>query len=76
MATIARFDPFRELAVLQDRVNRLFGDAYGRGEEGAFSNWVPAVDIFERPKARMPGTAHAGELRLSRRASRMRACGR
>ena len=26
---ITRFDPFRDLAVLQDRMNRLFGDAYG-----------------------------------------------
>jgi len=47
---IARFDPFRDLAVLQDRVNRLFGDAYGTREEGVFSNWVPAVDIFENDK--------------------------
>ena len=50
MATIARFDPFRDLAVLQDRVNRLFGDAYGAREEGVLSNWVPAVDIFENEK--------------------------
>jgi HSP20 family protein len=51
MATIARFDPFRDLAVLHDRVNRLFGDAYnGAREEGVLSNWVPAVDIFENEK--------------------------
>jgi len=50
MATIARFDPFRDLSVLQDRVNRLFGDAYGAREEGVLSNWVPAVDIFENEK--------------------------
>ena len=25
--TIVRFDPFRELAALQDRMNRVFGDA-------------------------------------------------
>jgi len=31
-------------------VNRLFGDAYGTREEGVFSNWVPAVDIFENDK--------------------------
>ena len=47
---IARFDPFRDLAVLQDRVNRLLGDAYGAREEGVLSNWVPAVDIFENEK--------------------------
>jgi HSP20 family protein len=50
MATIARFDPFRDLAVLHDRVNRIFDDAYGAREEGALSNWVPAVDIFENDK--------------------------
>jgi HSP20 family protein len=48
--TIARFDPVRDLAVLQDRVNRLFGDAYGAREEGVLSGWVPAVDIFENEK--------------------------
>jgi HSP20 family protein len=47
---IARFDPFRDLAVLQDRVNRLLGDAYGAREEGVLSSWVPAVDIFENEK--------------------------
>ena len=50
MATITRSDPFRDLSVLQDRVNRLFGDAYGAREEGVLSNWVPAVDIFETEK--------------------------
>jgi hypothetical protein len=25
---IVRFDPFREMASLQDRVNRMFADAY------------------------------------------------
>src|ERR1700749_3091445 len=46
---ITRFDPFRDLVQLQDRVNRLFQEsATGRGEE-AFTNgsFVPPVDIFE-----------------------------
>jgi len=47
---IARFDPFHDLAVLHDRVNRLFGDAYGAREEGVLSSWVPSVDIFENEK--------------------------
>jgi len=47
---IARFDPFRDLAVMQDRLNRVFGDAYTAREEGVLSNWVPAVDIFENDK--------------------------
>lgn len=45
---ITRFDPFREFATLQDRMNRLFGDVYLRDEDvAARGNWVPAVDIFE-----------------------------
>lgn len=45
---IVRFDPYREFASLQDRVNRLFGDLYLRDEDmGRRGNWVPAVDIYE-----------------------------
>ena len=47
---MTRFDPFRDLAVLQDRMNRLFNDSYGRGREDDLMNrgsWTPAVDIYE-----------------------------
>lgn len=45
---ITRFDPYREFATLQDRMNRLFGDVYVRDEDVAQrSNWVPPVDIYE-----------------------------
>jgi HSP20 family protein len=47
---IVRLDPFREMAALQDRVNRMFADAYNRrGEDdlSARGSWVPAVDIYE-----------------------------
>ena len=45
---IVRFDPFREFATLQGRVNRLFGDVYLRDEEvPARGTWVPSVDIYE-----------------------------
>ena len=48
MRIAARFDPYREFASLQDRMNRLFGDVYLRDEDVAQSgNWVPPVDIFE-----------------------------
>jgi HSP20 family protein len=47
--TLVRFDPFRDLSQLQNRVNRLFTDSRATGlEEDAFQNWAPAVDIFER----------------------------
>ena len=47
---ITRFDPFRDLAVLQDRVNRMFTDSqHGRGDEALLNRgaWTPAVDIYE-----------------------------
>src|SRR5688572_17228067 len=45
---IVKVDPFRELAAMQDRMSRLFGDVYLRDEDTGFrGNWTPAVDIFE-----------------------------
>jgi len=60
---VVRWDPFRDLNLLQDRMNRLFDDA-GRGwradEPAATTTWSPAVDIFETEgeivvKAELPG---------------------
>lgn len=53
MTMITRWDPFRELSTLQDRMNRLFqesftGPASGRGEEALMSgSFVPPVDVYE-----------------------------
>ncbi len=44
---ITRYEPFREFALLQDRMNRLFGDTYLREDEATRGAWVPPVDIFE-----------------------------
>ena len=45
---MTRFDPFREFATLQDRMNRLFGDVYLRDEDvSRQGSWVPPVDIYE-----------------------------
>ena len=45
---IIKVDPLREFAVMQDRLNRLFGNAYLRDEDTGFrGSWVPPVDIFE-----------------------------
>ena len=45
---ITRFDPFREFATLQDRMNRLFGDVYLRDDSvNTRGAWVPPVDIYE-----------------------------
>lgn len=49
MAMVRWTDPFREFAHLQDRINRVFSDAYGRSDEGLMTSgsWVPPVDIFQ-----------------------------
>jgi HSP20 family protein len=48
--TLVRWsDPFREFAHLQDRINRVFSDSYGRSDEGLATsgNWTPPVDIYQ-----------------------------
>jgi len=52
MTMITRWDPFRELSTLQDRMNRLFQDSFGsqgnRSEESLVSGaFVPPVDVYE-----------------------------
>jgi len=60
---VIRWDPFRDMNVLQDRMNRLFEDAghgWRNSEPSATTAWSPAVDIFETEgeivvKAELPG---------------------
>jgi HSP20 family protein len=49
--TLTKWNPGRDYLVLQDRINRLFSDAYG-GEEGLMNKgtWIPPVDIFQNGK--------------------------
>jgi HSP20 family protein len=49
MAIVRWSDPFREFAHLQDRINRVFTDAYGRSDEGLLTSgtWAPPVDIYQ-----------------------------
>jgi HSP20 family protein len=48
---LTQWMPGREFSQLQDRINRLFTDTYGRGggEEGLMNqgSWVPPVDIYQ-----------------------------
>ena len=47
---IIRWDPFRDMLTLKERMNRLFEDYYpARKEERDMvaSTWAPAVDIYE-----------------------------
>ncbi len=60
--TLVRFDPFRGITGMQDRINRLFGDMSHQtgGDEAIWGAWAPAVDIFEKEeclvlKAELPG---------------------
>ena len=49
--TLTRWDPFRDLVTLQDRMNRLFDESVRNvrtGDEALSSaTWSPAVDIYE-----------------------------
>jgi HSP20 family protein len=50
LMAIIRWDPFRDMTTLRERMNRLFEDmAASRGEEKDLttSSWAPAVDIYE-----------------------------
>ena len=53
---IIRWDPYRELAAVQDRMNRLFEETWGgRGrrsdEDPVAASWMPAVDVRETKDA-------------------------
>jgi len=49
--TVIKWDPFKNIAILQGRINRLFEDAFprtpGEEEDLSVSAWRPAVDIYE-----------------------------
>jgi HSP20 family protein len=46
---IVRWDPFRELSAVQERVNRLLGDVYRSADEDVMRRgaWAPPVDIYD-----------------------------
>ena len=63
---IVRWEPFRDLVTVQDRMNRIFDEAFrgtraGAEDEWALGGaWAPAVDIYEQEgnlvlKAELPG---------------------
>ncbi len=49
MTMITRWDPFREMATLQDRMSRLFNDQFGAmtHDEALTGAFVPPVDVYE-----------------------------
>ena len=55
MTTLTRWDPFKELDELQNRLSMLFGRAPvrkdgGREEAMTLAEWAPLVDIIEEEK--------------------------
>src|SRR5216684_335988 len=69
MAIVRWSDPLRELAHLQDRINRVFGGAQGlSGDESLMTSgaWVPPVDIYQNGdhemvlKAELPDMTREG----------------
>jgi len=47
MPVLTRWDPFRDVVALQNRMNRLFEEQYGGREELTTGAFVPPVDIYE-----------------------------
>ena len=48
MATLVRWEPFREIATLQNEMSRLLNPVAGaNGETTTTRTWVPAVDVWE-----------------------------
>ncbi len=62
---ITRWDPFREVVALQNRVNSLFREMNEGDSPLTTASFVPAVDIYEdaekgRSEARSPGNGREG----------------
>lgn len=61
MATTNPFEVVRELATMQNRMNRIWSNIYDRGHEEVSGSWQPPVDIFENEaqelvlRAELPG---------------------
>jgi HSP20 family protein len=64
--SIVRWEPFRDLVGIQDRMNRLFDEAFrgartaGDEDWALGGSWAPSVDIYEQGgdivlKAELPG---------------------
>jgi HSP20 family protein len=47
MATLVRWEPFREIAALQNDMGRLMGTFLGQANGETSRTWVPAVDVWE-----------------------------
>jgi HSP20 family protein len=48
MATLVRWEPFREIATLQNEMSRLMNSVMSANGETSTRTWVPAVDVWEK----------------------------
>lgn len=63
MTQLVRWEPFRELAGLRNRMDRLFDESFGgllERREGIRPEWMPTIDVFEEDseielRAELPG---------------------
>jgi len=62
---IVRLDPLREMAALQDRMSRVFGDLNRRYDDDMMTRgaWIPPVDIYENEKHELVLKAELPDLR-------------
>ncbi len=52
--TIVKWDPFRNVSTLQDRINRMFDEAFTRkgfNDDASMGAWRPDVDIYDTDNA-------------------------
>jgi HSP20 family protein len=50
MATLVRWEPFREIATLQNEMSRFMNGLLGEGNGRTGQTWVPALDVWETDK--------------------------
>jgi HSP20 family protein len=47
VATLVRWEPFRELATMQSEMGRLMNGLFGEGNARTVQSWIPPVDVWE-----------------------------
>lgn len=50
--SVIKWDPFKNISTLQERINRLFDESFSQshdtdGEEASICGWKPVADIYE-----------------------------
>ena len=63
--TIVRWDSFRDVAALQDRMNQMLEEAQGRPREDLTrGTWAPAVDIYRNGERELVLKAELPDMKL------------